>query len=143
MPVTRAVAKPPSNLPGAAPQQTYFVANVDNGSMGANRFGADRVPADRGLVIEFVSVHPILPAGRHPRIEVIGVVDGAVIPFDLPRAFVGTTPPHGDECRRTHPVRVCHDGNRVNGPGIFCRRNAVFRGSGSCAASISGYHIGK
>jgi hypothetical protein len=143
MPVTHAAAKPPSTVPGAEPYQTYVGANISDGSTVANVFSTDPVPADRRLVIEFVSVHMIVPAGQHPRIEVIGLVDGAGMPFDLPLAFVGATPPYGDAYRGTHQVRVYHDGNGVNGPGIFCHRNAAFQGSGICSASISGYLIGK
>lgn len=143
MPVTQAVAKPPSNVPGAEPYQTYVAVSLEGGSTGANAFSTDPVPADRRLVIEFVSVQTIVPAGQHASVDLIGVVAGAGMPFDLPLAFVGVTSPYGDEHRGTHQVRVYHDGNGANGPGIFCRRTAIFQGSVTCTARISGYLIGK
>lgn len=135
-------AKPPSNVPGAEPYQTMVSLTVGNGSNGTNAYSSDPVPADRRLVIEFVSVWMLVPPGQKPMLSLTGSVNGAGMPFILPLTFVGTTT-YGDEYRATHQVRVYHDGNGSNGPGITCSRDAIFQGPASCSATISGYLIGK
>jgi hypothetical protein len=135
-------AKPPSNVPGAEPYQTMVSLTVGNGQNGADAYSSDPVPADRRLVVEFVSVWMLVPPGQKPLLSLIGSVNGAGMPYTLPLTFVGTTA-YGDEYRATHQVRVYHDGNGSNGPGIACARNAIFAGPAPCGATISGYLIGK
>lgn len=135
-------AKPPSTMPGAEPYQTMVSLTVGNGANGTNAFSGDPVAADRRLVVEFVSVSMFVPPGQKPQLFLIGLVNGAGMPYNLPLTFVGTTAGF-DEYRATHQVRVYHDGNGLNGPGITCNRDDIFLGAASCSATISGYLIGK
>lgn len=139
---TPAGAKPPSNVPGAEPYQTMVSQNLPSGSNGSNVWSVDPVPADRRLVIEFVSVRMFVPTGQKPLLSLMGVVNGAGMPFALPLTYVGTTV-IGDEYRGTHQVRVYHDGNGTGGPGIDCLRDVRDQGPATCSAFISGYLIGK
>ena len=135
-------AKPPSNVPGAEAYQTMVSLTVGNGANGTNAFSNDPVPADRRLVIEFVSVQMLVPPGQKPQLFLVGLVNGAGMPYHLPLTLVGTTPGF-DEYRATQQVRVYNDGNGSNGPGIMCSRDRIFAGAASCTATISGYLIGK
>jgi hypothetical protein len=135
-------AKPPSNVPGAEAYQTVVSVNVGNGSNGSDGYSSDPVPADRRLVVEFVSVWMLVPPNQKPMLSLIGTVNGAGMPYVLPLTLVGKTA-LGDEYRATQQVRVYHDGNGVNGPGIACFRDVIFQGPAPCTATISGYLIGK
>ena len=134
-------ARPPANVPGAEPYQTTVSVTVGNGANGTNGFSTLPVPADRRLVIEFVSVWMLVPPGQKPNLDLIGQVNGTGLPFRIPLNFVGTTS-FGDEYRATQQVRVYHDGNGSNGPGILCSRDIIFQGPAPCSATISGYLVG-
>jgi hypothetical protein len=135
-------AKPPSNVPGAEPYQTMVSLTVGDTMNGTNAFSGDPVAADRRLVIEFVSVSMLVPPGQKPQFFLIGSVNGAGMPYNLPLTFVGRTGSF-DEYRATQQVRVYHDGNGSNGPGIMCSRDVTLQGPAPCSATISGYLIGK
>ena len=137
-----AAAKSPSAVPGADAYQTAVTVVVNAGASGSTGNSVDPVPADRRLVMEFVSVMALVPTGQKPRVELIGLVDGAGLPFAIPLTFVGQFVNGFDEYRSTQQVRVYHDGNGSNGPRIVCSRN-LLTGPATCNAWISGYLIGK
>ncbi len=134
-------AKPPSTVPGAEPYQATVTVQVNAPNSGVVGNGGAPVPADRRLVMEFVSVAVLVPPGQTALVSLYGLVNGAGLPFTIPVTFVGTTASY-DEYRGTHQVRVYHDGNGVNGPGVGCLRSAP-SGFASCSVTISGYLIGK
>lgn len=132
--LTREVAPP-----GTEPYATTFVINVVSGS-GANGYSSDPVPANRRLVIEFVSVSTILDTGQTPLFSlqdsIAGISNAYVLPLTLVSSGSG-----GDLYRATQLVRLYHDGNGASGPGAQCSRNQNAFSSFSCTVTISGYLI--
>lgn len=135
-------AKPPSNVAGGEAYQTNFQQTIDAGSNGGNFFSMDPVPADRRLVVEFVSVTMIVPTGQKPIFALEGRIGGYGLPYLIPLTYEGPAS-IGDLYRATAMVRVYHDGNGTNGPGALCSRDIRDQGPASCSITLSGYLIGK
>lgn len=135
-------AKPQSNVPGGEPYQTFFWETIDPGSNGSNFFSPDPIPADRRLVIEFVSVRFIVPVGDTPMFALQASVGGGGLSYLIPLTFIGTASGR-DEYRATMMVRLYSDGNGMNGPGADCSRALRDVGAASCSVTLSGYLIGK
>ena len=125
--------------PGTEAYSTLFSISVVSGS-GSNGFSTDPIPANRRLVIEFVSVSMILQPGEKPLFSLQDSVGGVSNPFWLPLAFVGSGSV-GDQYRTTQLVKLYVDGNGVNGPGAFCSRDQNSFAAMQCTIVISGYLI--
>lgn len=137
-----AEAKPPSTVPGAEPYQTSMnggIAPYNNGGGATSRVP---IPADRRLVIEYVSVSVIVQAGQKPSLGVVGVALGAAIPYLIPLALEASTP-NGDVYRGSQLVRLYVDGDGQNGPQVQCVRDVAGPSPAFCDAAVSGYLIGK
>ena len=125
--------------PGTEAYSTMFTISVVSGS-GANGFSTDAIPANRRLVVEFVSVSMILQPGEKPLFTLDDSVGGASHPYWLPLAFVGSGSV-GDQYRTTQLVKLYVDGNGVSGPGASCAREQNSFAPMQCTIAISGYLI--
>ncbi len=125
--------------PGTEPYSTLFTISVVSGS-GVVASSPDPVPANRRLVIEFVSVQILLQPGEKPLFTLNDSINGTSHPYLLPMAFIesGT---HGDIYRSTQLVKLYHDGNGSSGPGAQCGRNQNSFAPMECSIAISGYLI--
>lgn len=134
--------KPPTDVPGGEAYQTHFAQVILSTSNGSNFFSPDPIPADRRLVIEFVTVRFLVPHGDTPMFGIQTDLGGRGMDFLIPLTFARTGP-LGDEYFATMMVRLYYDGDGASGPAASCSR--VIRGSGdaSCTVQISGYLIGK
>ena len=110
------------------------------GGSGTNGFSPDPVPANRILVIEFVSVRAILQPQQTPLIALQDAVNGASHPYVLPMTLHGPVS-IGTEWRVTQLVKLYHEGNGVNGPGAQCGREQNSFTPMECTFVISGYLI--
>ncbi len=136
-------AKPPASTPGSEPYQTTVYGTFGSGGSpyGGQFFGPDPIPANRRLVIEFVSASITVPTGSDPLLTLHSLVGGRSSPFILPLTYIGPAA-NGDEYRVTMMVRLYVDGNGVNGPEVECLKSVSGPGS-SCTVDISGYLIEK
>jgi hypothetical protein len=125
--------------PGTEAYSTIFSISVVSGN-GSNGFSPDPIPANRRLVIEFVSVSMILQPGEKPLFTLDDSVGGASHPFWLPLEFVGSGSV-GDQYRTTQLVKLYFDGNGVNGPGASCGREQNSFAPMQCTIAISGFLI--
>ena len=125
--------------PGTEAYSTLFTISVVSGS-GTNGFSPDPIPANRRLVIEFVSVSVILQPGEDPRFTLDDSIGGVSHPFWLPLELVGSFS-IGDQYRTTQLVKLYVDGNGVNGPGASCARDQNSFAPMECTVAISGYLI--
>lgn len=135
-------AKPPSNAPGAEPYQTFVIGTIDPGYNGGGGYSTDVIPADRRLVVEYVSVSATVQPGAKPSVAINGLVGGTGIGFLVPLSLESRTPV-GDTYRGAQLLRVYVDGNGVNGLIIHCIRDIQGPSLASCEAAVSGYLIGK
>jgi hypothetical protein len=100
------------------------------------------VPANRILVIEFVSIRAILQPGQTPLIALQDAVNGVSNPFLLPMTLHGPVS-IGTEWRATQLVKLYHEGNGANGPGLQCSRDQNSFTPMECTIAVSGYLIPK
>jgi len=126
---------------GNEPYATTFTISVASGS-GANGASPDPVPADRRLVVEFVSVSEIVQPSEEPLFSLEDSINGMSHAYVLPMTFVGSYGV-GDQYRVTQMVKLYHDGNGVNGPGAQCSRDQNSFAPFQCSITISGYLIPK
>lgn len=125
--------------PGSEPYSTLFSISVVSGN-GSNGFSTDPVPADRTLVIEFVSIRAILQPTQTPLIALQDSINGAARPYLMPMTLHGPVS-IGTEWRVTQLVKLYHEGNGVNGPGAQCAREQNAFAPMECTIVISGYLI--
>jgi hypothetical protein len=125
--------------PGTEAYSTIFSITVTGGS-GTNFFSPDVIPANRRLVIEFVSVSEILQPGEKPLFTLDDSLGGASHPFYLPLQFSGSGSV-GDQYRATQLVKYYFDGNGVSGPGATCGREQNSFNFMECTVVLSGYLI--
>jgi hypothetical protein len=127
--------------PGSTPYATTFFITLTSGS-GANGFSPDAVPADKRLVIEFVSISVLLadPSEGPPIFALQDSINGTHHNYllDLKPVASGS-----GEYRTTQMVKLYHDGNGVNGPGAQCSRRQNSWMRMECTITISGYLINK
>jgi hypothetical protein len=135
-------AKPPSNVPGAEPYQTSVIGTIASWNNGGGGTSTDPIPADRRLVIEYVTVSATVQADAKPSVAINGLVGGAGIGFLVPLWLESGTSV-GDTYRGAQLLRVYVDGNGINGPSIQCVRDVAGPSAASCQATVSGYLIGK
>lgn len=135
-------AKQPSTVPGAEPYQTTMNGGIAPYSNGGGATSRVPIPADRRLVIEYVSVSVLVQAGQKPSLGVVGAVAGAAIPYLIPLALEASTL-NGDVYRGTQLVRLYVDGDGLNGPQVQCVRDVAGPSQAYCDAAVSGYLIGK
>jgi hypothetical protein len=125
------------------PYSTSFDVNVASGT-GTNGYSADAVPANKRLVIEFVSVVVTSQPGDKPSLHLQDSVNGFSRPYWIPLTL---TDPAGvapvDVYRSTQLVKLYHDGNGANGPGAQCMRNSNGFTLTSCHVTVTGYLIDK
>ena len=127
--------------PGSVPYSTNFSITVPSGS-GANGFSPDPIPANKRLVIEFVSVSAIVQPTEAPLFSLQDGINGSSHSYVLALAFTASTG-IGDEYRATQLVKLYQDGNGVNGPGATCARRQNSFSPMQCDITISGYLIDK
>jgi hypothetical protein len=127
--------------PGSAPYATTFTISVPSGS-GANGFSPDPIPADRRLVIEFVSASVILQPSEKPLFSLDDSIGGVSHTYVLPVTFVQSYG-IGDLYRVTQMVKLYYDGNGVSGPSAQCSRDQNSFAPLECSVTISGYLIPK
>jgi hypothetical protein len=127
--------------PGGEPYSTLFSITLTSGS-GTNGFSPDPVPANRRLVIEFVSVRVIVSPPDKPRFALQDSVNGTANPYILPLQLASTGT-FGEEYRATQLVKLYHDGNGANGPGADCAREQNSFNPMTCTVVISGYLMPK
>ncbi|HEU5468782.1 MAG TPA: hypothetical protein VFU77_05705 [Steroidobacteraceae bacterium] len=127
--------------PGSEPYSTLFSITLSSGS-GTNGFSPDAVPANRRLVIEFVSVRVVISPPEKPRFALQDSIGGTSHPYILPLALASTGT-FGEEYRATQLVKLYHDGNGANGPGADCAREQNSFNTMTCTVVISGYLIPK
>ena len=125
--------------PGTEAYSTIFSVTVNSGN-GTNFFSPDVIPANRRLVIEFVSVSEILQPGEKPLFTLDDSVAGVSHPFYLPLQFSGSGSV-GDQYRTTQLVKLYFDGNGASGPGATCGREQNSFAFMQCTIVISGYLI--
>jgi hypothetical protein len=127
--------------PGSEPYSTLFSITLTSGS-GTGGYSPDPVPANRRLVIEFVSVRVIVSPPETPRFALQDSNAGGARPYILPLTLA-TTGTFGEEYRTTQLVKLYHDGDGVNGPGAECAREQNSFNMMTCTIVISGYLIPK
>ena len=137
----RAAAQTKQTVPGSEPYSTLFNITITSGA-GANGFSTNPVPANRRLVIEFISVRVIVTPPDKPRFALQDAVNGTANPYTLPLELASTGT-FGEEYRSAQLVRLYHDGNGVNGPGADCAREQNSFSQMTCSIAISGYLIPK
>ena len=137
----RVAAQTKQAVPGSEPYSTLFNITITSGN-GTIANSPNPVPANRRLVIEFVSIRVIVTPGEQPRFALQDSVNGASIPYILPLALAATGS-YGEEWRTTQLVKLYHDGNGVNGPGADCGREQNSFSQLTCSIAISGYMIAK
>lgn len=135
-------AKPPSNVPGAEPYQTSVYGTIASWNNGGGGTSTDPIPADRRLVIEYVTVSATVQAGAKPSVAINGQVAGSSLGHLLPLWLESVTLA-GDTYRGAQLLRVYVEGNGINGPSIQCVRDVQHSSVASCQATVSGYLIGK
>jgi hypothetical protein len=126
---------------GSEPYSTLFSVSLTSGN-GTNGFSPDPVPANRILVIEFVSIRAILQPDQTPMISLQDAVNGASHPYLMPMTLHGPVS-IGTEWRTTQLVKLYHEGNGVNGPGGDCAREQNSFTPMQCTFVISGYLIAR
>lgn len=137
-----AVAKPPADVPGAEAYQTFVAVTVPSSLNGYDAFADPPVPADRRLIVEFVTARVLVPTGQKPLLEVKGVVSlGMTVGFTIPLTFAQTTV-GWDEYHAAQAVRIYWDGDGQTGPIVGCHRSGTGQAA-HCSVSIAGYLIGR
>lgn len=131
------------DAPGRHPYQTIISVFVPDFLNSVDTHAGAAIPANKTLVIEFVSVSVIVPTGEKPLFTVGGTVAGGSIPFRIPLTFAGPAFAGKDEYRATQLVRIYSDGDGVSGPDVACGHNILGVGFAECDGSISGYLIDK
>lgn len=124
------------------PYATSFSINVSSGS-GANAYSPDPVPANKRLIIEFVSVSFTVPPGEKPELFLNDSVNGFSRAYWIPLAMVDTANSGMETYRASQLVKLSHDGNGTSGPGAQIHRNVNSWGPMSSHITISGYLIDK
>jgi hypothetical protein len=125
---------------GTTPYATTFFITLTSGS-GANGYSPDAVPADKRLVIEFVSISVLLEPKEGPPIFALNdSINGVAHNYVLELKPVSTG---SNEYRTTQLVKLYHDGNGANGPGAQCSRRQNSWNRMECTITISGYLINK
>jgi len=127
--------------PGHEPYSTNFAITLTSGS-GTNGFSPDPVPANKRLVIEFVSVRIMIQPNETALFALDDSIKGVGHAYLIPLTFAGSFS-GGNEYRATQLVKLYHDGNGANGPGAQCGRTANAFTPLSCDITLSGYLIDK
>ena len=124
------------------PYATNFAITVGQGNGSVGLFSPDPVPANKRLVIEFVSVTAIGQAGEKPSLFLNDLVSGAGRLYWIALA---PDPAGGPNVYRgSQLVKLYHDGDGASGPGASCGRNpSSFTTTMMCSVTISGYLIDK
>lgn len=126
---------------GHEPYHTNFAITVTGNS--ANGFSPDAVPANKRLVVEFISVRVFVQPGEAPRFNLYDALPGASLIYGVPLTFFGSFSA-ADEYQATQSVRLYHDGNGSHGPQALCGRHQILSNSPTvCDITISGYLINK
>jgi hypothetical protein len=127
--------------PGHEPYHTNFAITATGNS--ANGFAPDAVPADKRLVIEFVSARVFVQPGEAPRFNLYDALPGGALPYGIPLTFFGSFLA-ADEYQANQMIRLYHDGNGSHGPQALCARDQVLSNTPVlCNITISGYLIDK
>ena len=125
------------------PYATTFAITVAAGRNVVGQFSPDPVPADKRLVIEFVSIAAFAQGGERPSVFLNDLVGGAGRLY-----WIALTQPDpvGDPnvWRTGQLLKLYHDGNGVNGPGASCGRGLSSTTTTlTCSYTISGYLVDK
>ena len=120
------------------PYSTSFSVTLSSGS-GTNGFSPDAVPANKRLVVEFVSVYVQATPGEKPAVYLQDSVNGAARAYWVPLTLTETTPSGWEIYRSTQMVKLYVDGNGSNGPALQCSRGANSFSTQQCSVTLTGY----
>jgi hypothetical protein len=135
----RVEAKPPSDVPGAEPYLTSTNLGPYSGTEGT--WSALPIPADRRLVIEFVSVRTIVPIGELPLVTIGSRTSASWVSVIVPLTLAQSGP-NRDDYRGSLTVRLYYDGDGLHGPDFSCGSTGGVSPS-YCTVTVSGYLIAK
>ena len=129
------------NRPGGEPYHASYQVALTGNSSGVSGPAPEVIPADKRLVVEFVSARVTVPLGQQGFVALNDGIAGAGYVYSIPVTAEEATPQFqtfvGNQL-----VRLYVDGNGFNGPTVQCRRNST-AGTTYCDVSISGYLIDK
>ncbi len=142
LPSSPAEARPPSAVPGEEAYQTSMNGSIGGYSNGGSVISHDPIPADRRLVIEFVSVTMIVQPGQKPSVYMYGSVMGTGLPYRIPLAL-DASGSYGEIYRGTQSLRLYVDGDGRYGPQMQCSVEVAVGTPVGCSANVSGYLVGR